>query len=169
MRELDNSTLVKEIVAGRTECFAEVVRRHDDAVRRIVARQISDPDTVEELVQRTFYFAFRRLAQLSEPERLGAWLGTIARNNVIEHHRRSSLRERALELTQVEAVSRNRSADWIWGEVEQLPHDLREVLLLRYQMNCSYAEIADRLGVKVSTVRGRIYEGRKALRRRLLD
>jgi DNA-directed RNA polymerase specialized sigma24 family protein len=56
---------------------------------------------------------------------------------------------------------------WIWEEVARLDTPLAEVLRLRYAEGRSYAEIAARLRVPLSTIRGRIYTARCALRRRL--
>ncbi len=167
MPDPDDSTLVQEILAGDTTRFAEVVRRHDEAVRRVVTRRLRDPDSVEEIVQQTFYLAFLRLDQIGEPRKLRGWLTRIAKNCVIEHRRKRRARE--LEPSLLEAVARDRSAEWIWAEVDRLSPMHREVIHLRYRADLSYARIAERLGVPISTVRGRIYEARKSLRRRLLE
>lgn len=164
----DDSTLVEEILAGNTARFGDVVRRHDAAVRRVVTRRLADPDAVEEVVQQTFYLAFRRLDQLDRPGKLRGWLTAIARHCVVDFLRREERRSEAVELNRIEAVARDRSAEWIWTEVERLGAIHREVLGLRYRSGLSYEEIAAELGVPVSTVRGRVYEARKQLRERLL-
>ena len=164
----DDAALVEEILAGDTARFGEVVRRHDRAVRRVVMRRIADPDEVEEVVQQTFYLALRGLDRLAEPRRLRGWLVTIARNCGAEHRRRAELRGETVELSRIEAVARDRSAEWIWSEVERLTAIHRDVLQRRYRAGLSYEEIAQELDVPVSTVRGRIYEARKELRRRLI-
>ena len=58
---------------------------------------------------------------------------------------------------------------WIWEEVAQLEEIHAEVLHLRYRESLTYAEIAARLGLPHSTVRGRIHLARRALRARLGD
>ncbi|MEW6071173.1 MAG: sigma-70 family RNA polymerase sigma factor [Planctomycetota bacterium] len=167
MSEPDDPTAVRETLAGDPSRFAVLVQRHDRAVRSVVEGRVRDPNEIEELVQQTFYLAFRRLDQLADPARFGAWLERIAENCAAEHHRRLARREREADLTGLEAAAGDRSAEWIWGEVERLPAPQREVLELRYRLDLTYAEIAARLAVPVSTVRGRIYEARRALRRRL--
>jgi RNA polymerase sigma factor (sigma-70 family) len=59
------------------------------------------------------------------------------------------------------------STSWIWEEVSRLSPLAAEILELRYRQGLSYAEIADRLQVPRSTVRGRIYQARRELRQRL--
>ena len=118
-------------------------------------------------MQQTFYLGFRRLDTLAAPERLRAWLLSIARNCVRDYHRRQA-REARLQL----AAAREKTPatpTWIWEEVDALTAPLAQVLRLCYQQGCTYAETAARLGVSVATVRGRLYEARRALRRRLKE
>jgi len=81
------AALVAAIREGEVGLFSEVVCRFDRAVRAVVARSVRDPDGREELVQQTFYLGFRRLDTLAAPERLRAWLVSIARNCVKEERR----------------------------------------------------------------------------------
>ncbi len=166
-----DSALVARIVAGKVGHFAEIVRRYDHQVRQIVARAERDPTRREDLVQQTFYQAFRRLADLATPERLEAWLVAIARHAVADAARRRSVRQRhERDLTDDEpALARSDRRDWIWDEVAQLAPIHRDVLELRYRDGMSWDEIGARLGVPRSTVRGRLYEGRATLRERLGD
>jgi len=167
MEEASDADLVTAILAGDGSRFAEVVRRFDCGVRRVVARSVADPDGREELVQRTFCLAFRRLGTLADPGRLDRWLLRIARNCVADHHRRQRPHLPLERAAGVEA----RAADstWVWEEVAALRPAQAEVLRLRYRDRMSYEEIARRLDVPASTVRGRVHLARKALRARLED
>ncbi|MHC4133948.1 MAG: RNA polymerase sigma factor [Planctomycetota bacterium] len=161
------AALVAAIREGEVALFSEVVRRFDRAVRTVVARSVRDPDGREELVQQTFYLGFRRLDTLATPERLRAWLLSIARNCVKDYHRRRA-REARLQLAWASERSPT-PATWIWEEVDALAPPLAQVLRLRYQQGCTYAETAAQLEVSVATVRGRLYEARRALRQRLKE
>ena len=169
MDALEPPALVAAILAGDAARFADVVRRYDDPVRRTVGRSITDADSVEEIVQQTFYRAFRSLDTLRDPQALEAWLLRIARNGVAEHRRvRGRRREVALPPEDLAPAATAVGEDrWVWDEVARLPASFREVLELRYREGRSYREVAGALRVPISTVRGRIYEARKALRRRL--
>lgn len=159
--------LVAAVLGGETPRFAELVARHEERVRRIVARAVRDAEAREELVQQTFCDAFRSLAQLSGGEKLGAWLGRIARNAVSDHLQRVAREpERGVAELAERAAIEGRGT-WIWEEVERLAPAHAEVLRLRYRESRSYAEIAALLALPHSTVRGRIHEARRALRVRL--
>jgi len=165
----DDRRLVTAILSGEPDRFAELVERHAPAVRRIVGRDVRDAGLRDELVQTTFLLAFRGLGRLETPERLEAWLARIARNAVVDElARRSTRNGREVSFDGLDVAAHGREGGtWIWEEVARLTTDAREVLTLRYREGLSYGEVADRLGVPVSTVRGRIYEARRALRRRL--
>jgi len=164
MAETSDAALVAAVRAGEAGRFAEIVRRFDRPVRALVGRGVRDPLARDEIVQQTFWLAFRRLGTLAAPERLRAWLLAIARNCVADDRRRRA-REKALPLRDRPAPAR--PPGWIWEEVATLPAAHAELLRLRYRDGYSLAEIGARLGVPASTVRGRVHAARRALRRRL--
>jgi len=160
--------LVSAIIDGEIHRFSEVVRRFDTRVRQVIAHQVVDPASREDLVQETFYRAFTKLDKLRDAEQLESWLVVIARNCVRDHFRKTNRKERCgLTIEAVDPATRPRS--WVWQEVDRLPPQFGTVLRLRYLRSMSYAEIASHLQVNESTVRGRIFEARKALRQRLTD
>lgn len=172
MSETSDGALVEAIRAGDVARFAEVVERHDRRVRAvIVGCSVREAADVEDLVQKAFYLAFRGLGRLRSGEKLEAWLVRIATRCALEHLRRGG-REERLAGTKPAGAPAERSplgAAWIWEEVDALDEAFRDMLRLRYEGGMSYAEIARAKGVPVSTVRGRLYEARRALRRRLAD
>jgi len=165
----DDRRLVTAILSGEPDRFAELVLRFTPGVRRIVGRDVRDAGLRDELVQTTFLLAFRGLGRLDSPDRLEAWLARIARNAVADElARRATLHDRETPIAELDVAARGRElGGWIWEEVARFTPDARQVLELRYRDGLTYAEVAARLGVPTSTVRGRVYEARRALRRRL--
>lgn len=165
-----DSVLVVAVWAGDLARFGELVARHEARVRAIVGLVLQDEERRSEATQHAFFLAFRHLSALKEAARFEAWLARIA-GHVARDAARRLAREREREASAVEAaVSEPVSPDdarWIWDEVARLSPLLRQALELRYRGGLSYAEIAARLGVPLSTVRGRIHEARTALRGRL--
>jgi RNA polymerase sigma-70 factor (ECF subfamily) len=174
MSDSSDGILVEAVLAGDTARFAEVVARHDRRVRAVIAgRGVRDAADVEDLVQKAFYLAFRGLGRLSSGEKLEAWLVRIASRCAIEHLRKARARRSRVEAPHSRPNEKAPAAPsvpaWIWEEVDALDAPLREILRLRYERGLSYAEIAREIASPVSTVRGRLYEARRALRRRLRD
>lgn len=159
--------IVAAIVGGEVHRFAEIVERYDGIVRRIVAGRVADPDSREEVVQETFYRAFRRLGDLENPDRLETWLVRIAERRITQLGRAVSRRNaREQEAARPSPVT-SESGAWIWEETARLPRAYADALFLRYRLGLDYGEIADRLGIARSTVRGRLYKARQQLRAEL--
>jgi RNA polymerase sigma-70 factor (ECF subfamily) len=57
----------------------------------------------------------------------------------------------------------------VWSALSGLPHDLREILVLRDYHDFSYAEAATVLDVPIGTVMSRLHRARKLVRGRLLE
>lgn len=171
MSEDSDLTLVSAIRGGELHRYAEVVERCDRAVRATLRRHARCELELEELVQETFYLGFRDLGDLADPARLRSWLCAIARRRAAERHRQRSRervrREDREDDREEELQAQVADETWIWDEVALLPQAFRTILHLRYREGSSYREIAERLAVPPSTVRGRIHEARRALRERL--
>src|SRR5512143_858913 len=60
--------LLQDFLGGREHAFAELVRRHERAVRAVARRYVAEPDDVLDLAQRAFLRAL-------QSARRGRWLG----------------------------------------------------------------------------------------------
>ncbi|MEM6990926.1 MAG: sigma factor, partial [Myxococcota bacterium] len=56
-------------------------------VRQAIGRRVSNPATVDDLVQEVFLRVHARRDSLRDDERLAAWVGRITRNIVADHYR----------------------------------------------------------------------------------
>ena len=121
----------------------------------------------EDVVQESFYRAFRALERLRDPDRFGPWLLQIVRNAARDHHRRPR-RERALgegEAAAQEArPERGGAALAAWRE---LPQDLRLVCWLKLMDGLPLRDIAELLGVSKSAAHRMVVKGIARLRREL--
>lgn len=174
LEQEEDAVLVAAARGGDAARFGELVRRHEARVRAVVGRSLRDEESAAEATQHSFFLAWRNLDALVDAERFEAWLVRIAERVAQESlRRRARERGRAADDDEREGVAARAAPTApdraIWDEVAQLSPLLREVIGLRYGEGLSYAEIAARLGVPHSTVRGRIHEARLALRRRLED
>ena len=151
--------------------FEEFVREHEAHIRAVLRARSSSKDCEDDIVQETFCQAFAHLDQLENPGKLRSWLAAIARNRLLEHQRRNTARRRREEHVSEQRPTclPDKQHEWVWAEVTQLGPDHAALLRCRYLLNMSYDEIARQFEVPVSTIRGRIYAARRALRKRLTD
>ncbi len=111
--------------------------------------------------------AWRSLPTLRDPDAFPAWLGQIHRNGEAMRERRRGREAKALEAY----AERGASGAGAPGDgteplsaaeaLRTLTDPLRAAVVMRYVDGLSYAAISERLGVPVTTVRGRLYEAHK--------
>lgn len=140
---------------------------------RFALRLTGSKADAEDLVQETFLVATEKLHQLRDPSTALAWLLTILRRIRAKRPRTLPSIETAsidaiLDAGPAEGIVEEVDADQLALVLAQMPEDFREPLLLFYQDELKYREIADIVGCPLGTVMSRIARGKAYLRSRLL-
>jgi RNA polymerase sigma-70 factor (ECF subfamily) len=117
-----------------------------------------------------------RREQLREDDRVEAWAYRIARNVLVDHHRRARPSEPLPELPELSEPPPEPTNDaprvlgaWLRGQVERLPAPYRETLELTELRGLSQREAAATLGLPYSTLKSRVQRGRELLHAELLS
>lgn len=92
----DPDHLVREILAGNTDVYAEIVRRFGPDVWREVNRLLRDRDASDNLLQQVFVDAYLHLKSYRPTGNFRAWLLQIARNRLRDELRSYSRQNRRL-------------------------------------------------------------------------
>ena len=171
--------LVSGARAGDRAAFADLVRLHRGEVQRVALRLVGNHEDAEDVSQETFVRAWRGLTLLRGDVRFGAWLLGITVHLARDHHRRRGRSPETEAAAQLEAVRIDASATpseigarreqqrLVEAAITALPERLRTALVLRALEGQGYDEIGRITGVRPATVRSRLVEARKALRRLL--
>jgi RNA polymerase sigma factor (sigma-70 family) len=158
---------------GDPDAVRSVYRAYGRLVYAVTYKVLGDRDRAEEATQQTFVKAWRAAQSFDPSRELGPWLATIARRVAIDLYRREALR--ATDPIEEVApgdpalVARPQSAEAIYDvwevreAVDQLPPDEQEVVRLQHLDGFTHAQIADRLGVAVGTVKSRSFRAHKRL------
>ena len=182
---MSDAELVRQARAGRTEAFAELVRRWAGRIAAVCHARVGRAHVADDLAQETLLRGFRALATLADAERFGPWLCGIAlrtcldwvkakQNNQIpfsvlgpEHDPDDYLDgRRDWEETDLERDDERRR---LLAEVEALPEDYRKVVMMYYYGDATYRDLARILGVSPATINARLTKARALLRARLTD
>jgi RNA polymerase sigma-70 factor (ECF subfamily) len=133
---------------------------------------LGDRGDAEDVQQEVWLSVYRNLSGLANPGAFRTWLFRITRHRAL-NWLRSTRRERELVVdTPVEEMDLPTGdvdardaidVDAIAGALNGLPPPQREVLLLRYQDDLSYTEIAMVIGTTVGTVRSRLHYAKRRL------
>jgi len=174
-----DAQLVERTLAGSEDAFAALVARHQRSVYNLLARMLRNPALSEELAQECFLKAYTHLRSFNPDYKFANWILRIAHNLAIDLLRQrgprlvsmddpASAEQRPIEETIVdpqsdEAVRRveRRDLSQILGAaLDQLRPDYRRVVVLRYQQDFSYDEIAATTGEPVGTVKSHLHRAR---------
>jgi RNA polymerase sigma-70 factor (ECF subfamily) len=159
----------------------ELIGRYQYRLPRYLWTLTGNRETAEDLFQETWIRVLEKGHQYNPQWRFEAWLFSIARNLAIDLLRRrqpESLEEllqpndegAARELpdlssaTPYETVAAGEQSDRVQGLLRRLCPDAREVLVLRFQEEMGLSEIAEVVGIPVSTVKSRLYRGLETFR-----
>jgi RNA polymerase sigma-70 factor (ECF subfamily) len=170
--------LMAETGLGKRESLEVLIRRYASSLLTFVERMVGDRHRSEEILQDIFLAVWKKRKQYQFPRPFKAWLYAIAAN-----HCRTSFRGRPRLLVSleddaapvavgagdspVEAAISTETAALVEHAVTQLPPVQRAVVVLRVWDGLSYAEIAEILERRETTVRSSMAHGLNALRKHL--
>lgn len=141
-------------------------------LRPFVARRVSDPDAVDDVVQDVFLRMHRGLPDLREEQRFGPWVYQVARSAIAEHRRARARHPlvagepSAIESPQEDddRVVEQDLASYVAPFVALLPSPYREALTLTELEGMTQREAAEMLGISLSGMKSRVQRGRERLR-----
>lgn len=161
-----DAQLVKQVLAGKTARYEDLVRRHLPLAYGVAYAQTLNHADAEDSVQETFINAWRRLDTLREPAKFAQWLSVIARNSAQSIRRRRAPQAVSPE-TQAQAVTPDPAREEIHGIVRehlaQLAEERRDVLVLYYFAGLNTGEIAAKLGISRAAAKKRLQRAREEM------
>jgi RNA polymerase sigma-70 factor (family 1) len=152
----------------RTEIFTKLFAESRHALQRYIRRFVGSSETAKEIVQEAFLRTYRQRESVTT---LRAFLFSTARNLAANEYRhRRSMERGALgdfgdlrlqaEHESLEAeLLRDERHRLIQEAIDRLPPQCRAAFTLRVFHECSYKEVADRLGISAKTVEKHIARG----------
>lgn len=163
--------LVNRVRDGDERAFVELVRRHDQGLRRLAYRLLGDRDAMDEALQEAYLKAFAAAPAFRGRAAPRTWLYRIVYNSCIDQLRRRRRQPRALPTdVAVHDVSADADLRLVLAEaLATLAPDERAAVLLVDAQGLSYAEAGTVVGVSAGTIASRLSRARAALRRSLRE
>jgi RNA polymerase sigma factor (sigma-70 family) len=175
-----DSDLVAAARAGDDGAFEELYARYRPRIASYVRGMVRDEGRAEDLTQEVFLSALRRLRETDSEIAFKPWIYRIARNQAIDHHRRTS---RAEEISMdaelglrpsdhvrlVDAVAPDRALvakerlDHLCGAFDELSEVQSRVIVMRELEGRSYREIAEQLDITRPAVESALFRARRRL------
>jgi RNA polymerase sigma-70 factor, ECF subfamily len=153
-------------------------RKLEARLRPFVARRVSDPSSVDDVVQDVFLRMHRGLPNLRDDERFGPWAYQIARSAIADHRRAQARHpvpaapshDTAVGVADpADGIAERELADYVAPFVAMLPSPYREALTLTELEGLSQREAAELAGISLSGMKSRVQRGRERLRALIED
>lgn len=175
---------VHAVRKGNRSAFDTLMQHYKNRVYAVALGMNSDFDDAETVAQEAFVQAYLSLDKLNDPTRFGPWVCGICRN-IARMWLRRNVKTESLDRLKQEQPQITESITPIWSDapetpqthlekreqqhfiqsaLNRLPEKSREVLMLFYLEDHSYAEVAEFLGVSQAIVQSRLQTARDRLR-----
>lgn len=167
MNEQTDAELVEASLAGERTAFAELVRRHQDAVFGLALGMTRNREDAADMAQDTFIRAYGKLDRYNPAYPFRPWILRICAN-LTKNLFRKRVRQRNTEAEhrqQVETENGAITADYseLEAALNRLPATLGVPLRLKYMENLSYEEIASITGIGISAAKMRVMRAKQQL------
>lgn len=181
--------LVRLARAGDTAAFGDLFDRNHRAVFRAALAALGSAAEADDVTQEAFVTAYQKLDTFRGDASFRTWLLTIAWRKALDRRRSlarwlkvtvsgSAFPEDTMDAAErVPSSTRSAEESLVSDELQRtvrlligsLPRTLRDALLLAGSGEHSYEEIGRMLGVPVGTVKWRVSEARRLLKRKLAE
>ena len=161
-----------------------------DSLYNTAYRMTRSAEDAEDLVQETYFKAYKYYDKFEEGTNFKAWLFKIMKNTFINNYRKKQQAPALSDFAEIEESFENQLSEDstrqqlknpeeellenvldedVQQALDKLPPDYRMVVLLADLEGFSYKEIAEIMDCPAGTVMSRLFRGRKLLQKLLLD
>jgi RNA polymerase sigma-70 factor (ECF subfamily) len=169
--------LVTRFQAGDEGCFAALYECYAERVFAYLLVVLADRSEAEDATQEVFLRVLKALPGYEPRGRpLSAWIFTIARHHFLDRRMRMDREQATDPANLIEPIGDDRGRPLGWSAagdngllldlVSRLPSRQRQILGLRYVMDCTFMEIAQVTGLQPDAVRQQHQRALSALRAR---
>lgn len=169
-----DARLVAELAAGDAKAAGKLFDRYGGLVYNLSARILKDAAEAEEVVQELFVRVWREAAKF-DPARgeVKSYLVQMARSMAIDRLRSQASRAKREEAYALEAAEGNPSSSQteqgrlVRQALSLLPEDERNILAAAYFEGYTQAELAERFGLPLGTVKSKVRQGMQKMKKQL--
>lgn len=170
---------MRRLQGGDDAAFASFYRRFAPGLFSMIYQILQDQKEAEDVLQEAFVQMWKKAGTYdSARSGLFTWATMISRNKAIDRLRSRQRRHRAVEAAAAEfaavppegaeqadeALGKSEERERVRTALTQLPDQQRQAIHLAFFGGMTQAEIADKLGAPLGTVKARIRRGLLALR-----
>lgn len=185
MADSQDNILVQKTLKGDTGSYGLLVDRYKNQLFNLAYHLTRNKDDAEDLAQEAFVRAYEHLAKFDQKRSFFTWLYTICTNLTINKLKKKdyylsekdwpdqneinggitlSVRSSGQLSEAEQKIEEKKKQELLDKLLEKVSAEYRVALILRYQEELSYEEIAEIQDISVSLAKVRVHRGLKKLR-----
>jgi RNA polymerase sigma-70 factor, ECF subfamily len=164
---------IKRVAASDEKAGLDMtIRKYRDRLFYHALGIVKDWEEAYDVVQEVFIRAMREVRFFNEDFRMKAWLFRVTSNlcfNLVRDRKRrgaileAMVKPECARADQLDSVFKGERRGEVLSSIDKMTRDHKEILILRYYDDLSYAEIASVLDIKLGTVMSRLSRARSRL------
>lgn len=181
---ISDEEIVAKVIAGKSNLFEVLVRRHNQQLFRIVRSYITDEEDVKDVMQTAYLKAYDKLHQFRSEAKFSTWLIRIAINEalkLLKKKKKISEVETVTDTADKDQINRSVTSDpetnviqsdmneYVERAIDRLPLPYRRVFIMREIEQMSTKETAKCLEITRVNVKVRLHRAKGMLKKELLD
>lgn len=152
--------LIRRAQGGDKAALDSLIRRYYDNIYSYCFHHAGEKQTAEDLCQETFLSMLAHIEEYRHYDKFQNYLYVIAGNKCKDFYKKKKSLCYDEIFTSKERHENNEEALFIKELVHKLPHDLREIIILRFYQDLKYKDIAKILNISISLAK---YRTQKAI------
>ena len=160
------TNLVKECKNGNVQAFESLVKLHEKRLYHFIQEIVKNDEDARDIMQDSFFKAWKSIKKLKEETKFGPWLYKIARNMSIDYLRRRNRMQEILG----QKVQKNSSTAIefelsLQNALTSLSGTQRTALVLKKIEGLSLKEISKIMKISEGTIGWQIFSAKQKLKR----
>ena len=179
MFERSDETLIAQALKGKKSAWLNLVERYEKSIYNYALRMVNNPADAMDLMQDIFIALFRNLQTFRGESPFKGWLFKIAHYRCLEFYRRKRPMQSIDDVPEQkdesigtcperQLLSKQESSSLIKA-MQLLPVKQKLVVEMKFFQQCTFAEIAQQLGVSTNTVKSQLYSALGKLKVKLTE
>lgn len=171
--------LIKAVLRGNTDSFNILVNKYEMMILKFIYNMIRDREAAEDIAQEVFITVYNKLYMYNASYKFSNWILQISRNKCIDYIRKyKRVYEANLEevkditdtdMSPEQTVEFNETKSEILKFINELNDIDRQILILRYTQETTFADLAQILDMSESAVKRRYYKAREKFKEYLMQ
>lgn len=165
-------SLVARCLNGEGAAYNDLYQQTSKPVYNSLVRLLGNHEDARDLLQETYLSVFNNLKEFRFQSNLTTWIKKIATNKALNELKKNKLLTKSLEefSGQEVVIDENDEFDYpfegveVARKIEELPEGYRIIMSLYLFEEYSHQDIANELGISVSTSKSQYHRGKQKLK-----